>query len=527
MPLAGNGFSGALNLNLLVIAGFVIAGINGAHLVGTVDAGMAGLLDQNCLTSRGADMFFKKPDHKPNPVKNAWAKALSALSPGPRHGWPGRELAKALEPVAGRVALRYWLESARLALLWGLAAAFLVLALLRLYPLVPPVASAVAGCATALAVAALRVHLRPDALAVVRVADELGLNGDAVTAFRLLEAGASDPWSRAAVERSVAACAALSAKVEHIYPAVPAWRPWHHLALLVTALAVLQVVPDPLGSYWAERREERRALVAAAEEARRAVDEIRELKINGKDVLPEEIKKKLGELPREVAGAVDPGEAAARLEKARWELDSTRAVIDPSAQRDINKLAAAWQGMEGKKEWRDMAQALQNGDEKEIAQSVQKLTAKLKEAGEEEKFEAAATMFASAAMVENPELRRALRDTAAAILSSGGDAGAAGNQNNAGQSGSGLDAAANTLASALSGAASAASAGAALGNASATLAALAMSLTGSGARGNHQLAGNNGAGDEEGGQSPAAGQAGAGTSPGGTSAGTAHGPGET
>ncbi len=424
-------------------------------------------------------------------MKAAWLKNwFKNMNVHKRHGWPGRELERALEPLARRVTLRYRLESARLALLWGLAATGALLALLRLYPAFSPPAALFTGGAIVLGVVLTRLYRRPDALAVVRVADEMGLNGEAVTAFRLLETGTGDPWSREALDRGTKACAGFALSEGAHYPAVPRWRPWRDLALLAAVLLVLQAVPDHLGSYWAERKEEQRALQAAAREARLAVDQIKNLQVNGQDILPEELRKKLGDLPREVARAGDRGKAVAELERARWEVDGARAVIDPSAGRDMQRLAEAWDSADDEK-WRDMAQALRGGDEGEIQEAARKLVEKTQQGGEEANLELAAAMLAGAGMVENPALRKSLRDTAGAALTSGNSAGQSGSGSSSGQGGESLATATDALADVLAGAAATASAGGTLGRASAALASAAQNLGGAGAAGaGAQMAGN-------------------------------------
>ena len=444
-----------------------------------------------------------------------------------RYNWPGRELDQALQPLARQVTLRYWMESVRLALLWGLAVVGAVLVLLRLYPAFSALVALVAGGVVALAVGLLRFYRRPDALAVVRVVDELGLNGEAITSFRLLENGAADPWSREALNKGTAACARFALGAQARYPTVPRWRPWRDLALLVAVLMVLQVVPDHLGSYWAERKVEQQAMQAAAREARLAVEQIEDLKVNGEDILPEEVRKKLSDLPREVARAGDRNEAAAKLERARWELDGARAVIDPSAHRDIQRLAEAWGSVDGQ-EWQEMAQALRSGEEEDIQKAMQELVQKMQADGDEPNLELAAAMFASAGMVENPALRKSLRDTAGAALSSG-STGQSGSGSNPGQGDQNLAAAANSLAGTLAGTAATATAGGALGSASSTLASVAQSLSGAGgAGGGTQMAGNTaGTGDNDGSNSAGNTAGAAGTAPGVSNSSAAHGPGET
>lgn len=451
----------------------------------------------------------------------SWLKNMQVHK---RHIWPGRELEQALGPLARRVTWRYWLDSARLALLWGLAASGALLALLRLYPAFPPPVALFAGGAIMLGVILTRLYRRPDVLAVVRVADELGLNGEAVTAFRLLETGAGDAWSREALTKGTNACARFAPGAGARYPAVPRWRPWRDLALLAVVLLVLQAVPDHLGSYWAERKEEQRALQAAAREARLAVDQIKNLQVNGEDILPGELQKKLGDLPREVARAGDRNEAAAELERARWEVDGARAVIDPSAGRDMQRLAEAWGSVDDGK-WQDMARALSGGDEGDIQKAARELVEKTRQGGEEANLELAAALLAGAGMVEDPALRKSLRDTAGAALTSGNSAGQSGSGSGAGQDGDSLSAAVDSLAGALAGAAGTASAGGALGSASAALASAAQSLGGTGSAGaGSQVAGNasgtGGNGGGTGGTAPGGANASGAGEPGGTGSGS-------
>jgi hypothetical protein len=411
------------------------------------------------------------------------------LNPGGGRGrWPGRELARALRPLGDRIFARYWVESLRLALLWGLAVSCAALALSWLYPLYPPAAALLAGGAAVPVVAALRFHRRPDALAVVRVADLLGAGGAAVTAYRLLEAGATDAWSRAAAAGGISACAGINADQPGVYPVIPRWLPWRDVALLAALLLVMLLVPNPLGSYWANVKEEREALAAAAAKTKATVERVRNLKVNGENVLPEQVRKELAGLPREVKNAGDRREAADRLERARWRLDEAQAVIGTPAQRDLSRLAAAWGSMNGK-EWHKLAGALQKGSRDDIQKAVRDLTGALQKAGAEERKQIAGALFSSAAAVDDPALRRALQEAAGAALGGGNQAaGSAAGNGGSGPNGAEMAAAADALAGALAGLAEAAVAGNALGGASASLAALAGGLTGAGATGGTAVA---------------------------------------
>lgn len=390
--------------------------------------------------------------------------------------WPGEELARALRPLENRVMTRYGLESLRLALLWGLAAASAALALLWLYPLLPVYCAYGAGTAAALAVAGLRVHRRPDALAVVHVADGLGLDGDAVTAYRLLESGGADEWSRAAAVKGIAACKHAGANIAGIYPVVPAWRQWQGVALLAVLFVVLQVVPNPLVSYWAERQVRQEELRAAALIARQAVERVEDLQVNGENVLPEDVQKKLAGLPRDITKARNKQEAAGLLERARWQLDEARKMIPSTAGQDLNRLAETWGKMQGQ-QWKNLAAALKKNDAAAIDKAVADLAAALQNAGTEQKEKAAAAMFQGSGVVKDAFLRQALREAAGSVMDSGSQAAGAASGGAAGQ---GLAAAAGKLSGALAGMAEAAGAGSALGNSSESLAGLASSLSGTG-----------------------------------------------
>ncbi|SFR14386.1 hypothetical protein [Desulfoscipio geothermicus] len=406
-----------------------------------------------------------------------------------RHRWPDPELARALQPLGGRVAARYWLESARLALLWGLAMAVAAVALVWLFPVLPPAVAAAGGGMAVLAAVALRVYRRPNALDVVRVADRLGLNGAAVTAFRVLEEGAADKWSRAAAVKGIAACRRAGADLALAYPLINNRRPWRDVALLAVLLVVFQVVPNPLATYWADRRAEQEALDAAALETSRVVERVKDLRVSGEDVLAGEIKRKLAGLPREIKNSADRREAANKLEQARWRLDEARKIIDPAVQQDLRRLADMWKKIDSRG-LQNLAAALEQGNARAIDKAMRDLNQAIQEAGGDQRQKMAAALFRGAGAVDNPSLRRQLRDMAGAVLDNGSPA-AGGTSGSGGGNGSGsssLAAATGALSGALSGMAEAAGAGTALGQASATLAALAHGLAGAGADGATALA---------------------------------------
>jgi len=406
--------------------------------------------------------------------------------------WPDAQLAGVLEPLARRLHFRYWLETARLMLLWGLAVTTAVVAALRIWPALSPAVAFTSGGVAMLIMVALRIYMRPDAMTVVRVVDLLELNGSAVTAFRLLETGAVDAWSKTAVEKGIAACAGIGKRAGGIYPLVPRWQSWVGVGMLTVLLVACQLLPNPLGPYWAEAREEREALTVAADKAREALEKVRELEVNREKVLPGEVRKKIDGLPRDIKDSGSRREAADKMERARWQLDEARSVIDSTARRDLNELADAWGGMSAQ-EWQSLAEALKNGDKEEIEEAARDLTGSLQNAGDDEKKELAAGLFKGAGAVEDSSLRKAIREAAEAALNSGSQAeGGSSGESGSGWQEAGLAQASNAMAGALSGLAESAAAGSALSSASSSLSALARGLAGSGMPGETGLAGSAG-----------------------------------
>ncbi|NHM27160.1 hypothetical protein G7K71_09215 [Desulfofundulus sp. TPOSR] len=331
-----------------------------------------------------------------------------------RYGWPHAGLADALSPLGRRVHTRYLLESLRLALLWGMALAAASLVLLRLLPVgLSGLWSALTGGITAALVTAWRTWRRPDALDVVRVADSLGLDGRAVTAYRLL-AGQPlpDPWAQAAVGESLAACRELGTRVERIYPVIPAAGPWGHAGLMAAVLLVLSLLPNPLASHWDARREERAALAEAARQSRLAVEKVQQLKIGAQGLLPEELRRELTALPRAVSRAPNRVEAATRLERSGRKLDDLLAGLNPGARRDVRELAALWE-RKNDRVLMGLAAALKNGD----ATKARELARQLFGATDgKEREERALALFQGAETVKTPALRQSLRDAARAVL---------------------------------------------------------------------------------------------------------------
>jgi hypothetical protein len=358
------------------------------------------------------------------------------LQPPARAGWPEGELRPLLAVFARRVGWRYALETIHLALTWGLAVAAVVLIFLHWTPLPAVAPAAAAGALVAALVSAGRWLLRPDALAVVRVADGLGLDGAAVTAYRLHRPKASQvktaalsfarervdlpaAWQQAALSRSLAACAGFMAGVAGRYPLIPSWTPWRGIAILLVVFAGLALTPSPLLPYWEARREERAALAAAAAAAERLVEPLAGLHRDGQPLLPEELQQRLANLERDIGSAGRREEAAANLRQAERDLEQAATELD-LAGREAAQLASLWQEQAGAA-WQQLAAALAGGDTAAAEQAARELWSELAglPRGSQQAQEAALRFWQAAEAASQQELRQALRDAARALNNPG------------------------------------------------------------------------------------------------------------
>lgn len=333
-----------------------------------------------------------------------------------RHNWPDQKLKQALLPLTRRALSRYWLETLRLMLVWGLAVATGTLVILKLTPLCFfPSLAWIPGAVAMIPVLILRMYFFPDALKIVRVADELGLNARAITAYRLLEKNSREPWSRAAVKEGIAACQELAYK--EIYPVVPSRRPWKGIILLAGALLVTSWLPSPLASYWESRQAEKEALAAAALKAGEVVEQIKRLPPEQRELLPEKLQQGLNRLAHAVGKAKDRREGAKNLERAGQEIEDALAPLEP-ARRDAQQLAGAWKNS-SEALLQKMAAALKKGDPEEIAGLAKELQELAGSTGSGKK-EVALNLLQAAEAVSDSHLRESLRKLARTMLSPAG-----------------------------------------------------------------------------------------------------------
>lgn len=334
-----------------------------------------------------------------------------------RHNWPDQKLKQALLPLTRRALSRYWLETLRLILVWGLAVAAGALVILKLTPLCFfPSLAWIFGAVAMISVLILRIYFFPDALKIVRVADELGLNARAITAYRLLEKNNREPWNRAAIKEGLNACEELEYK--KMYPFVPSWRLWKGIAVLAGALLVVSWLPSPLASCWEARQAEKEALATAALKAREVVEQIKQLPPEQKELLPEKLQQDLNKLAHAAGKAKDRQEGAENLERAGQEIEDALALLEP-ARRDAQQLAGAWKNS-SEALLQKMADALEKGDPEEIAGLAKELQELAGSTGSGKK-EVALNLFQAAETVSDSHLRKSLRKLARTMLSPAGD----------------------------------------------------------------------------------------------------------
>ncbi|TDA65546.1 MAG: hypothetical protein D9V47_13260 [Clostridia bacterium] len=380
-------------------------------------------------------------------------------------GWPEARLAAALGPLARRVSTRFALETVRLGLVWGLAAAAGALAVLYLTFLPAPVVWAgLAGAAGAASVAGWRLLNRPEAIDVVRIADAQGAGGRAVTAFRLLNRPSRDPWAEVAVGEGLTACAAL--EQGNSYPVLPSWRPWQGVIVLATVFAVLAFLPNPLFALWLGRYEAREALAEATRQAQAVIVQAEKLEVGERELLTPAAKEELQSLVEDLRQSGTREEAAAALEEAAEILEEAGTRAGPRAREDRLRLAAALQDMSGPG-WQELGEALGSGDTRGIEEAAEAVAVSLEAGGKGAREEAAMAWLQQAEEAGDPDLRRELREAALGLMNAGPPGGEDGS-------------AVQGLAKALSSLAGQAAAADSLAQGAATLGSVAQALAGGG-----------------------------------------------
>ncbi|GAB6275281.1 MAG: hypothetical protein STSR0004_21460 [Peptococcaceae bacterium] len=330
-----------------------------------------------------------------------------------RHHWPAPELKQALSPLADRVCFRYRLETLRLVLTWGTGISAAAVVILKLTPLSSfLLLGGISGAVAGFFVLTLRHFFSPDALAVVRLADELGLNGRAITAYRLLEKNSRDLWSHAAIKEGIAACQNLV--FQDTYHLVPSWHPWKGVTLLAGVLLIALWLPASLAPYWQARQAEKEVLAAAAFKAKEVVAQIKHLPPEQKKLVPEKLREELNALPQALSQARNRQEAAKILARTNQKIEDTLALLEPAKNR-VQQLANIWQNNQDP-HFQKLAATMAKGEEKEITKQIEELEKKAKSTGPG-KNALALSFFQAAEAVDDPALRENFRQLARAILS--------------------------------------------------------------------------------------------------------------
>jgi len=331
--------------------------------------------------------------------------------------WPDQTLKQSLAPLAALVRRRYRLETVRLTLTWGLAAAAGALVFLKLTPFSAFLFLAgIPGATAAIFIFIFRRLSFPGALEIVRIADELGLNARAITAYRLAEKNSRDPWNRAAIEEGIKACRELECK--ETYPVLPSRRSWQGILFLAGVLLTTILLPAPLASHWQAGRAEKEALAAAAFQAEEAAAPLRQMSPEQKEFLPEKLQEDLNDLSRAVSRAKDRQEAARNLERAGQEMEDALASLEPS-ERSLRQLTGVWK-QSREPLLQKIAAALEKGNLEETVRLAGELHELAQSAGPG-KNELALSIFQAAEATGDPVLREDLRRLAGSLLSPGGD----------------------------------------------------------------------------------------------------------
>lgn len=344
---------------------------------------------------------------------------LVRLSLHPRQSWPDARLRQALTPFSRRVNLHYILETVRLALIWGLAAAAALLAFLHWSPFAAIGISAAGGGLAAVIICVWRWLGRPDALAVAVLADDLVLGGGAITAFRLLQRGPGvwGAWEQAALTEVLAGCASLGA---YQYPVIPARSSWRGIPVLLGVFIGLALTPNPLLPLWEKRRAEQDALAVAAAEAARIVEPLSQLARGEELLLPEHLYYQSNRpLDSQLREAGSRQEGAAVLQQAIQELSRMAEELLPAGQ-EAAKLAALWQGQQGAP-WQQLVRALEQGDADVARQAAADLWSQVSRLppGSAASQAAALSFWRGAEAAGQPKLRQALREAAALVAADG------------------------------------------------------------------------------------------------------------
>lgn len=336
----------------------------------------------------------------------------------PPVSWPDPRLAAALAGLASRVKRRYVAETVRLALIWGLAATTGLLTILYLTaPEQPVLLASLAGFLVAAVVAAWRYTSRPDALDVTRLADTLGLEGRAVTAFRLLQQSNRDGWEEHALAAGIEDCAVRDREGWPSYPVVPSRRAWQGALVLAAVLVVLAFLPNPLAGYWSATRQERAALAAAREQVEAVVERVAPVELAGGKVFSPEEQAELAAQLTALQEAGSRDEAVRRIEEAEAVLAEKAVEVDPAAGEDLQRLAETWRAQGG-----DLAgagEALAAGDTDALAEAMEKLAGELTGASAAARQEAGRELLEDAEVVSDAGLRQALRQAGRRLMDSG------------------------------------------------------------------------------------------------------------
>lgn len=323
----------------------------------------------------------------------------------------------------GRLALYIRREDALRRGTWGLlggvGAAVAINLIARLWPLLtfwPRLALSLGLPALGALGGVLVAYLLPRRpLDVARIGDaRLNLRARMATALEIEAGRIAAPPDLAARQRADAVQAAQAADVgaafRLVFPRRPAWIS----AILLVALIVGLILPNPQETVIAQRLAERSVIEKQIERLEQVKKEIAtnpNLRPEDKKVLLKELDDTIRDLQE---GKLSKEEAVARLSKTE---ETLKELLDSNVQAEQAALAEAGRQAAQGEATRPIGEALKQGDYQGAAQEIESLGRSLAGMSPEEQAALAERLEAMAAAVEatNPELAEALRDAATAL----------------------------------------------------------------------------------------------------------------
>ncbi len=310
----------------------------------------------------------------------------------------------ALVALERRLRVRWLLGGLRLGLIGACAGVALAATLGKLLVVEGWITAALVWSALAVGAALLaRAPRWPDAQAIARAADELGLQERITSSLEASRVG--HPVAALLQQDAERALAQLRPERQ---PLVPEPRAWRSLAALALGAAILAIVPLPSLGDRAQQAEEARAVLAARRELERPAAEL--VRLSPTSPAAAAAADELRRLDHDLAELSTTEAAAQRMEAAQEQLASLARAQEFAWRRALESMAREW---ERNSELRILAHALTSHDEQAVEQATAELAARGEELDGEAMQQLALGLQAGAnAARDVPEVAGALRQLA-------------------------------------------------------------------------------------------------------------------